>query len=105
MLVETSHHIDAGEQDADGLYDYYYEYDVYRFIDGEATLVARSYLDEPDAAHLLRIEEAGVGRLLAQADLARPLVSQALDHLRQLGKRKLSWLSGRGDTGYETILA
>ncbi len=103
MRVETSHHIDAGEQGADGLYDYYYEYDLYRFSEQDLTLVARSYVDEPDAAHLLSIEEAGVGRVLARDDLRRALTRRAIDHLRSLGKRKLSWLTGQGETGYAAI--
>ena len=52
--IESTHHIDAGEKGADGRYDYYYEYDLYRFSDGATVIVARSYADEPQATCLAR---------------------------------------------------
>ena len=45
MQVEFSHHIDASEADAEGFYEYYYEYDIYRFTLGGLSLVVRSYSD------------------------------------------------------------
>ena len=35
MEVKTTHHIDAGDKDSQGWYQYYYEYDVFCFTDGE----------------------------------------------------------------------
>jgi hypothetical protein len=48
MMVEVSHHVDAPEPDADGFYDYRYEYEIYEFTDGVRTLLARAYSDEPE---------------------------------------------------------
>lgn len=31
MHIERVHQIDSSEPDASGMYDYYYEYDIYRF--------------------------------------------------------------------------
>ena len=41
MQVEFSHHIDASEADAEGFYEYYYEYDIYCFTLGGLSLVVR----------------------------------------------------------------
>lgn len=102
MHVEHSHRIDASERDAAGRYDYYYEYDLYRFVEGTIGLVARSYIDEADEAHFLRIQIDGNERLMEDADLARPLFMATREHLRSIGKVQLRWLSGRGD-GYEPV--
>jgi hypothetical protein len=37
MEVVTSHHIDASDQDDRGMYEYYYEYDLFGFTDGETS--------------------------------------------------------------------
>lgn len=102
MHVEQTHHIDAGEPDARGMYVYYYEYDLYSFSEADVAVVARSYRDTPAEAHFLRIEIDGAPRLLHNDDFQRPLVVAATQHLRALGKRELNWLSGRGN-GYEPV--
>ncbi len=95
LQVECTHHIDAGEQDADGFYDYYYEYDIYRFTLGDQCLVARSYSDTSTQASVLRLEEAGKSRTLQFKDLQQPLVQQAKAHLQSLGKQDLRWFNPR----------
>lgn len=102
MIVETTHHVDASEPDANGMYEYRYEYDVFSFSDGRVALVARSYNNEAEA-HFLRIEVDGAPRLLTRADLKLPLFANAAEDLRSLGKEQINWLSGRGN-GYEPVL-
>ncbi|RYF38476.1 MAG: hypothetical protein EOO27_50750 [Comamonadaceae bacterium] len=102
MQVERTHHIDASEPDDAGMYDYHYEYDLYRFSDGVRCFTARSYVHQPGEAHFLGIEVRGKPRLLVDADLAQPLFLSALDHLQAHGKTDLRWLSGRGN-GYEAV--
>lgn len=102
MHVECTHHIDASEPDDDGMHEYYYEYDIYRFTDGSICFVARSYLDEPDEAHFLCIEVDGRGRTMTDRDLMNPVLLAAQAHLRALGKARLHWLSGKG-MGYEPV--
>jgi hypothetical protein len=102
MKVDTSHHIDASEPDADGQYDYRYEYDIYTFSDGEIRFIARSYTDENSEAHFLRVEINDNARLITVVDLKSPLFSNAVIYLRQAGKTKINWLSGRGN-GYEPV--
>ena len=74
MQVECSHHIDASEADAEGFYEYYYEYDIYRFMLGSLSLVVRSYSDTCEQASVLRLEEAGKSRPL-QPRICRGLLS------------------------------
>lgn len=102
MQIECIRQIDCSEPDELGAYDYYYEYDVYRFTDGPISLIARSYTDEPDEAHFLSVETSGKRRTLVDADLAHQLFHLAQSYLRGEGKTQLRWLSGRGN-GYEPV--
>lgn len=107
MRVDVTHHIDTCEPDALGQYEYYYEYDIYRFsADGEGnsdvTLIARSYGDTRHEAHFLNVEVRGSARPLRDADLQTPLFVEAVAYLRNAGKHHISWLSGRGN-GYELV--
>lgn len=104
MHVERTHHIDASDPDESGSYEYYYEYDLYRFIQGDTCLVARSYADEPNEAHFLNMEERGSVRPLISDDLNSPLLVAAQAHLRAEGKTTLSWLSSKSN-GYEQVPA
>ena len=102
MQVECARQIDASEPDETGMYEYYYEYDMYRFTDGSICFVARSYIYEPDETHFLRVEASGHPRSMVKSDLMHPLFLAAQVHLRAAGKVHLRWLSGRGD-GYEPV--
>lgn len=93
MDVRKTRQIDSGEPDAEGFVDYFYEYDVYEFVDGDLCVVARSYTDEPQEAHLLNRQVAGKRFLLDEADLQRPLVRDAIDALRREGKTQVRYLS------------
>ncbi len=100
MQVAKTHHIDCSERGADGLYEWYYEYDLFRFVEGDVALVARSYVDSPAEAHLLRVERAEKPCQLSAADLGSPLAIAAIGYLRDCGIRKLQWLS---PSGYASI--
>jgi hypothetical protein len=104
MQIECSHHIDASDPDDQGMYEYYYEYDLYRFSEGDNCLVARSYYDEPEEAHFLRMEIDGQARLLADSDLKTQLFNDSTKYLRELGKKRLMWLSGQHN-GYQPVLS
>lgn len=99
----TTHHVDADEPDEHGGCHYYYEYDVYGFSEGDVTLMARAYVDSADEAHFLSVTLCGKRRLLRDADLETPLFLEAVAYLRNVGKHKLTWLSGRGN-GYEPVV-
>jgi hypothetical protein len=102
MQIECTRHVDASEPDAAEMDEHDYEYDLYRFTEGECCFVARSYVDNPGEAHYLRAEVGGQHRRLVDADLKQPLFIASLEYLRVSGKLKLNWLSGRGD-GYEPV--
>jgi hypothetical protein len=103
MRIERVRQIDSSEPDESGRYEYYYEYDIYRFDDGTICFVARSYIDEPDEAHFLRSEIGGESRPLDEADLTHPLFVLAQAHLRGEGKANLRWLNV--EVGYEPLFA
>jgi hypothetical protein len=102
MQVEITHHVDASARNADGSYEYYYEYDLFRFSDGADAIVARCDVDEPDEAHFLSKETHGERSMLCDQDIRSAFFAEAVSHLRKLGKSKFRWLSGRGD-GYEPL--
>ena len=102
MHVERTHHIDASEPDDAGMYEYHYEYDLYRFSNEAICFTARSYVDQPGEAHFLGVLVSGHSRMMVDADLAHPLFLSALAYLHGHGKNDVRWLSGRGN-GYESI--
>lgn len=102
MQVQTCHHVDASAQGADGLHDYYYEYDIIVFSNGGVSLVARSYTDAPHEAHFLRVESDSEHRPLVENDLKNALVTEVAAYLRAQGKSEIKWLSAQGN-GYEIL--
>ncbi|WP_440091664.1 hypothetical protein ACTACL_14780 [Pseudomonas syringae] len=102
IRMERYHHIDASEQDKDGFYDYYYEYDMYYFTEGTLSLVARCYTDDADEANFMGIEFDGYDRALESDDRSLPLVSAALAQLKADGKTKFFTFTGKG---YEPVFA
>ncbi|MBK6726372.1 MAG: hypothetical protein IPG63_03790 [Xanthomonadales bacterium] len=103
MRVDRTRHIDSSEPDASGMLDYYYEYDIYRFVEGAECLVARSYTDSPQEAHFLRWELGSQQRSLQRSDFARPVAFAAEAFLRSEGKIELKWLGEQGT--YERLPA
>ena len=47
MKIEKEHFIDAGEKDAEGYYDYYYEGDTYEIALQDVSYSGRCYIDSP----------------------------------------------------------
>lgn len=68
MNAECTQRLGASEPDRNGGHEYLYEYDVYRFREGDAALVARSYTSEPHEVRFLRLEPAGKARMLERGD-------------------------------------
>jgi hypothetical protein len=100
MKIEKSHHVDAGPSDANGRFEWRYEYDLYRFIDEPLTLVARSYSSEADSVHFLRLEQEATSRGIARDDLKLPIFHQATVYLRTAGASRVEWLA---ESGYEPL--
>jgi hypothetical protein len=96
MEIETSHHVDASEPDAQGFHDYHYEYDIHRFSRAGRTYFARSYVDQPGRAAFLSCLEGGESRMLESDDLIHPLLVAAADHLRGAGMTMLERLGAAG---------
>ena len=105
MRVSVDHFIDASDADADGMHDWHYEYDVYRFSRGWRSFVARAYTDEPGKLAFLSCEVKVFGfyrhRLLRSADLRSSLFGAAVAHLRGLGMMSFDRLTKAN--GYVSI--
>jgi hypothetical protein len=96
MKVECTHRVDASERDTDGEYDWYYEYDIYRFTEGDRTLIARSYTDTSSEAHFLHFEVQSRPVRLTTQDTKDPLLLEAATFLKSLGKKRLEFLGPEG---------
>jgi hypothetical protein len=94
VKVEVSHHVDASEPDAQGFYDYHYEYDIFTFSEGNVSFLARTYTDQPNEASFMARHVADRRHLLTERDLQNPLLLEAQDYLRAAGKTDLNWLDG-----------
>ena len=92
LSVRQTHCIDSLGPDGNGFYEYYYEYDIYEIESDSVLVCARSYVEEPQAAHLLGLVENGTRRLLVENDFSRPQVLAALEYLDSRGKIDLTWL-------------
>lgn len=101
MDIEVTHHVDSSEADADGSFDYRYEYDLIRLAEGENAFVARSYTSEPREAHFLRFESEGIQSPICEAHLQTPLFREAFRFLKNTGKTNVAWL---GPHGYEPVI-
>lgn len=105
MRVSIDHHVEASEADANGMHDWHYEYDAYRFSQGWRSFVARAYTDEPGKVAFLSREVKIFGfyrhRLLNSADLESPLFRAAVAHLRDLGMTSFDRLTEAN--GYVSI--
>lgn len=96
MKIVKTHHIDASDADENGLYDYYYEYDVYEFSDGDVSYIVRRYSDEPSDAHFLKKHRQDNWRLLEPSDLDSALFAAAVASLRQEGIVRIRVLGNKG---------
>lgn len=93
MEVTKIRHIDSDEPDENGLLSYYYEYDIYEFMQGELCFVARSYTDTPQEAHFLKKEAHGQHHMLNMQDFSHPLMLLAVESLKADGKSEIKYLS------------
>ncbi len=69
---------------------------MYRFTEGDQTLVARSYKDAIEEAHFLRLEVQTKSVGITPEDIDEPLFRQALLHLRSIRKRNIEYLGPEG---------
>lgn len=103
MKIKKNRIVDKSERDANGMYEYYYEYDIYEFVFDEYTLTARNYFDEPDEAHFLSKSIGNRRGFVEKVDLLDENILQAISHLKKEGKKVIKYLSHEGSGGYKTI--
>jgi hypothetical protein len=95
MKINKTHHIGKSEPDENGMYDFYYDYQIYEFSEGKIMLVARSYKGDNEA-HFLRKEIDGEKAFINQTDLESPLLSSAVEYLKNEGIETVSYLGQKG---------
>jgi hypothetical protein len=93
MEVRKTRHVDTDEAEDTGFCSYYYEYDIYEFVQGEVQLIARSYTDAPQEAHFLGKVVLNQHLMLTIQDFSHPLMSLALERLKADGKSEFKYLS------------
>ncbi|MBB5408287.1 MULTISPECIES: hypothetical protein [unclassified Paraburkholderia] len=100
MKVIVSHHIDCSDRDENGMYEYYYECDIYEFVEGNVSYIVRAYMDEPGDAHFLKTKGDGDQdwRIMMEPDKDEPLFKEVVEHLKNIGKPNIRCFMGR--TGY-----
>jgi hypothetical protein len=105
MQIKSEHCIDASDPDADGMYDWYYDYDSYRFFDtGPFAILVYADRDALGEASFTAVEDDGKGRGIRAEDFKHPLFVEAATYLRRIGRVKLKWLNPHGaGKGYEPI--
>ena len=81
--------IDASEKAEDESYEYYYEYTLYSFEDGDMTLVARSYKDTYDEVCFLKKIVLGKDTLLVKEDESSECVQKAIEILKHDEHKKV----------------
>jgi hypothetical protein len=103
MEVTVTHHIDCSDRDESGLYEYYYEYDIFEFTGKYVAYIARAYVDEPGEAHFLKVKGDGDEdwRIMIERDKDDSLFKEAVEYLKNTGKPNIRCFMGR--TGYVDI--
>jgi len=103
MRVDKTHHVDRVPPDLNEVAVASYVYDLFRFCEGDAILVARSYAERPQQAHFLRREVGSAQIGLTVQDTRTPIFAAAVAYLRSAGLTELELLNVEGE-GYEPVL-
>jgi hypothetical protein len=101
MKINIQHHIDSGEKDADGYYDYYYEFDVFTFYEGSFSLYARSYIEDSVLVSFVNSTRDEKVVFLTAADFKKPFFIEACTYLHAIGKQQFQYLDQK--QGYVAV--
>lgn len=85
LTVTVEHFLDVGEQDAEGLYEYYYEGDIYTFDDGTQRLKLRTYTDTPSEASAMGLRISALRRSPLAEPASRYLAARGVTTVTALG--------------------
>lgn len=83
--VKVAHFVDAGERDSNGQYDYYYEGDVYTFVDHGERLVVRVYIEDPSTGSVVGLSASQLSESLMASEAANQLRRHGVHTLLALG--------------------
>lgn len=102
MHVERTHHVDRIPEDPALPVLQRYEYDIFRFSEGNEVLVARSYSFDQLDVHFLRRESGPEHFGITRKDTTTTLFLSAVSYLRGIGRSDIRWLNIEGE-GYEAL--
>ena len=102
MHVERTHYVDRIPEDPALPALQRYEYDLFRFSEGDEVLVARSYSFDQSGAHFLRRESGSEHFGLTRKDTTTSLFLSAVSYLQGVGMSEVQWLNIEGE-GYESL--
>lgn len=91
ITIHISHHVDCSPLNLDGKYDWYYEYDLIKFIDTQHALklTARSEEKTPFEASFIDFYQH-------HGFFYQHLMHFSLRYLRKMGKVKINYISPQG---------
>lgn len=97
IAVHTSHRVHASQPNAQGQYDWHYEYDLIEFLDEKShqKLTARSDSTALTEASFIDLKTHRNHQIALNAH-ALPLFKFAITYLEALGKTKIHYLSEFG---------
>jgi hypothetical protein len=96
MEVRVQHLIDKSEPDANGMYEFYYEYDLFEFAFGQRTIRARRYVEDPsDSIHILGVSDEA-NRAAPWLVYTVPEATEVVEELKRRGFRKIDVLAEGG---------
>ena len=93
VKVKKEHFVDKGDQNKDGSYGYYYEYDIYDFCKSKICYSVRAYTDTPEEASFM----SSKNNYISINDFSEPLFIYSYFYLKEKeGKTKIKYLTGSG---------
>ncbi|MDJ0758290.1 MAG: hypothetical protein QNJ19_02785 [Woeseiaceae bacterium] len=102
--VTRSKGVDKMGPDEDGLYEFYYDFELFEFRSGSRVVHGRAYADQENEASLIAIYEDGERRLMSVSDLQADLGRAAIRYFKNIGKTDIKWLDPDNKvTGYSPI--
>ena len=91
--VKKEHFVDKGDQNKDGSYGYYYEYDIYDFCKNKFCYSVRAYTDTTEEASFMSSTKG----YISTNDFSEPLFIHSYFYLKEKeGKTKIDYLTGSG---------
>ncbi len=101
MEISKEHIIDCGDKSEDGSYDFYYEFDLYKFKFKSIVFLAKSYKDESELVSFFGVDIEGKREMIVKEQLKSDMFVQAVEYLRGQDFKKIDILTEVGYAEYK----